>query len=198
MIASNDSFERSSRDQLPSSDKVYISGKIHKDISVPMREISLNSTKTIDGNIEENEAVRVYDTSGPWGDPKYKGKATDGLPALRAKWIRNRNDVEEYNGRKIQPIDNGYLSENHAKNAAQSEKQNRLTEFPNLNKLPLRASNNHPVTQLWYARQGIITAEMEYIAIRENMGLAKLLEEAPPNHLHHQHEGNPWGAKIPK
>ena len=198
MIASNDSFERSSRDQLPSSDKVYISGKIHKDISVPMREISLNPTKTIDGNIEENEAVRVYDTSGPWGDPKYKGKATDGLPALRAKWIRNRNDVEEYNGRKIQPIDNGYLSENHAKNAAQSEKQNRLTEFPNLNKLPLRASNNHPVTQLWYARQGIITAEMEYIAIRENMGLAKLLEEAPPNHLHHQHEGNPWGAKIPK
>jgi len=198
MIASNDSFERSSRDQLPNSTKVYIKGEIYKDIRVPMREISLSPTKTLDGNIEENESIRVYDTSGPWGDPNFNGKATDGLPALRNNWILERSDVEAYKGREIQPIDNGYLSQTHAKNATQSEKSNRLTEFPNLNRRPLRAKNNHPVTQLWYARQGIITPEMEYIAIRENMDLAELCEQAPPNDLQHQHSGNPWGAKIPK
>ncbi len=198
MIAPKDSFEKSSRDQLPNSTKVYIKGKIHKDIRVPMREISLNPTKSINGNIEENESVRVYDTSGPWGDPDFKGKVTEGLPSLRNDWIRKRKDVEEYKGRTVQPIDNGYLSEIHAKNATQSKKENRLTEFPNLNKYPLRAKSSHPVTQLWYAQQGIITPEMEYIAIRENIGLEKLSKQAPPNNLHHQHTGNPWGAKIPK
>ena len=77
MIASNDSFERSSRDQLPNSAKVYINGEIYKDIRVPMREIYLNPTKTINGDIEENKPIRVYDTSGPWGDPCFEGKAED-------------------------------------------------------------------------------------------------------------------------
>ena len=198
MIASNDSFERSSRDQLPNSAKVYINGEIYKDMRVPMREIYLNPTKTINGDIEENKPIRVYDTSGPWGDPGFEGKAEDGLPALRDNWIRQRKDVEEYKGREIKPIDNGYLSKTHAENATQSEKSNRLREFPKLNRSPLRAKNNHPVTQLWYARQGIITPEMEYIAIRENMGLTELRKQAPANDLQHQHDGNPWGAKIPK
>ena len=139
MIASNDSFERSSRDQLPNSAKVYISGEIYKDIRVPMREIYLNPTKTINGDVEENKPIRVYDTSGPWGDPCFEGKAEDGLPSLRDNWIRQRKDVEEYKGREIKPIDNGYLSKTHAENATQSEKSNRLREFPNLNRSPLRA-----------------------------------------------------------
>ena len=200
MIASKDSFEPSSRDQLPNSTRVYVEGEQHKDIHVPMREITLNPTKSLNGDTEENAPIRVYDTSGPWGDPAFEGNVDDGLPLLRDKWIRARGDVEEYDGREAKPIDNGYLSESHAEHATQRDKGNRLKEFPGLKRRPLRASTCHPVTQLWYARQGITTPEMEYIAIRENMGLAKLREEsqAQANSLHHQHPGNPWGANIPK
>ena len=200
MIASKDSFEPSSRDQLPNSTRVYVEGEQHKDIRVPMREIALNPTKSLNGDTEENAPIRVYDTSGPWGDPAFEGNVDDGLPLLRDKWIRARGDVEEYDGRQAKPIDNGYLSETHAEHATQRDKGNRLTEFPGLKRRPMRASAGHPVTQLWYAKQGIITPEMEYIAIRENMGLAKLREEsqAQADSLHHQHPGNPWGANIPK
>ena len=143
--------------------------------------------------------MRVYDTSGPWGDPDFDGDVSKGLPALRDKWIRDRADVEEYDGRQAKPLDNGYLSSVHADHATQRDKANRLNEFPGLKHKPLRASAGHPVTQFWYAKQGIITPEMEYIAIRENMGLAKLREDtqAPVNSLAHQHPGNPWGANIP-
>src|SRR6266566_1302707 len=102
---------------LPNSKKIYIAGKPHPNIRVPFREISLAATKTMSGEIELNEPVRVYDTSGPWGDPDFHGDVTQGLPPLRAKWIRNRGDVEEIDGRKVQPIDDGYLSEVHAKSA---------------------------------------------------------------------------------
>ncbi len=71
------------------------------------------------GEIEVNEPVRVYDTSGPWGDPDFHGDVTRGLPPLRAKWIRDRGDVEEYEGRNVQPIDDGWLSEAHAAHAEQ-------------------------------------------------------------------------------
>ena len=111
MIASKDSFEPSSRDQLPNSTRVYVEGKQHKDIRVPMREIALNPTKSLNGDTEENAPIRVYDTSGPWGDPAFEGNVNDGLPFLRDKWIRARGDVEEYDGREAKPIDNGYLSE---------------------------------------------------------------------------------------
>jgi phosphomethylpyrimidine synthase len=147
--------------------------------------------------------VRVYDTSGPWGDPDFDGDVAKGLPALRDKWIRDRADVEEYDGRTIKPLDNGYISSVHADHATQRDKANRLTEFPGLKRKSLRASAGHPVTQFWYAKQGIITPEMEYIAIRENMGLGKLREDAqalgqvPASSLAHQHPGNPWGANIP-
>ena len=200
MIASKDSFEPSSRDQLPNSTRVYVEGEQHKDIRVPMREIALNPTKSLNGDTEENAPIRVYDTSGPWGDPAFEGNVDDGLPLLRDKWIRARGDVEEYEGREAKPIDNGYLSKTHAQHATQRSKGNRLTVFPGLKRRPLRASADHPVTQLWYARQGIITPEMEYIAIRENMGLAKLRKQsqAQANSLHHQHPGNPWGANVPK
>src|SRR5438045_5369910 len=97
------------------STKVNVSGTLHKDVSVPFREIALAPTKSVSGKIEVNEPVRVYDTSGPWGDPDFHGDVTHGLPRLRAKWIRNRGDVEEIEGRKVQPIDDGYLSEVHAR-----------------------------------------------------------------------------------
>ena len=203
MIASTDSFEPSSQDQLPNSKRVYVNGTIHPDVRVAFREISQSPTKSLSGDVEDNAPVRVYDTSGPWGDPDFEGDVAKGLPALRDKWIRDRADVEEYDGRTAKPLDNGYLSSVHADHATQRDKANRLTEFPGLRRKPLRASAGHPVTQYWYAKQGIITAEMEFIAIRENMGLAKLREDAqalgqaPADSLDHQHPGNAWGANIP-
>ncbi len=203
MIASNDSFEPSSQEQLPNSKRVYVNGTIHPDIRVPFREISQSPTRSLSGETQENAPVRVYDTSGPWGDPNIDGDLANGLPALREKWIRARSDVEDYDGRKAKPLDDGYLSNVHAEHATQSDKGNRLAEFPGLGRRPLRASAGHPVSQLWYARQGVITPEMEFIAIRENMGRAKRYEknqalgQAPPNSLSHQHPGNPWGADIP-
>lgn len=157
-----------------------------------MREISLHPTKGFDGKIEQNEPVRVYDTSGPWGDPDVVCDATQGLPALRASWIEARQDTEAYEGRDLQPMDNGYLTEKHAEYASQAER-NRLVAFPGLHRQPRRASAGHPVTQLWYARQGVITPEMEYIALRENQGLDALRdqfsEKQSRTSLAHQHPG---------
>src|SRR6266478_8063318 len=100
------------------SKKIYVSGELHSDIRVSFREITLAPTKSMNGHIEINGPVRVYDTSGPWGDPDFHGDVTQGLPSLRAKWIRDR-DVEEYDGRIVRPIDDGYLSEVHARSAQQ-------------------------------------------------------------------------------
>src|SRR5438876_10840764 len=94
---------------LPNSKKIYVSGKLHPDLRVPFREISLAPTKTMSGEIEVNEPVRVYDTSGPWGDSEFRGNVEQGLPPLRAKWIRNRSDVEEIEGRADRPQDNGFI-----------------------------------------------------------------------------------------
>src|SRR5207247_4289249 len=84
---------------------------LHEDVRVPFREIARAPTKSGNGKIEVNEPVRVYDTSGPWGDPDFHGDVTQGLPPFRAKWIRDRGDVEQYDGRTVQPIDDGFLSE---------------------------------------------------------------------------------------
>jgi phosphomethylpyrimidine synthase len=178
--------------QLPNSKKVYASGKLHKDVQVPFREITLAATKSLNGEIEgsagaspvllPNEAVRVYDTSGPWADPDFHGDVTRGLPPLRAKWIRDRGDVEEYEGREVQPIDDGWLSEKHrTSNIERRTPNGQKGNLSTLNFQPPTAARRRPlraragrccVTQLWYARQGIITPEMEFIAIRENMGSA--------------------------
>src|SRR5881394_2537843 len=107
---------------LPNSKKIYVPGKIHPDIRIPFREISLAPTKTMSGEIEVNEPVRVYDTSGPCGDPSVTLDPVQGLPALRRDWILERNDVEEIDGRKVTPIDDGYLSVSHAEHANGSRK----------------------------------------------------------------------------
>src|SRR6266545_1100560 len=158
---------------LPNSRRVYVGGKIHPDIRVPFREISLAPTKSMSGEIEVNEPVRVYDTSGPWGDPNVDVDVTRGLPSLRAKWIRDRGDVEEIDGRAVRPQDNGYLSEKHA---AERNGQKSDVRFQRSAKdKALRAKLGKCVTQLYYARQGIITPEMEFIAIRENGSRASSL-----------------------
>ena len=178
MIATKDSIEPHSTDQLPASTRVYVPGELYPEVRVPFREIALSPTKTFSGALEENAPVRVYDCSGPWGDAAFTGTSDEGLPTSRAAWVAARADVEAYDGREVLPQDNGYLSGKHAEYASKAER-NRLVEFPGLKghrRRPLRASAGHPVTQLWYARQGIITPEMEYIAIRENLGRAKIAE----------------------
>jgi phosphomethylpyrimidine synthase len=151
--------------QLPNSKKTYVAGNLHPGVRVPFREITLAPTKSIDGKIEINEPVRVYDTSGPWGDPDFHGDAAQGLPPLRGKWIRERTDVEEVSGRAVSPRDDGYLSEVHRASANGHNGDSRFDE-----RKPLRARGGSAVTQLAYARRGIITPEMEFIAIRENLG----------------------------
>jgi phosphomethylpyrimidine synthase len=178
MIAPKDPIESQTSDApLPNSKKVYVPGKQHSDLRVPFREISLVPTKMMSGEIEVNEPVRVYDTSGPWGDADFRGNVEQGLPPLRADWIRARGDVEEIEGRRVTPIDDGYLSVSHAAHANGSTKHQASSskEAPNSKlqgrnltvRRPLRARNG-AVTQLAYARRGIITPEMEFIAIREN------------------------------
>jgi phosphomethylpyrimidine synthase len=119
MIADpNTSFEPHSSDQLPASQKVYVEGMVHPDVRVPMRQIEVTPTKSYTGAVTPNEPVRVYDCSGPWGDPAFTGTVEEGLPPLRARWIRARGDVEEIDGRAVKPQDNGYLSGKHAEYAS--------------------------------------------------------------------------------
>ena len=147
------------------SRRIYVSGQLHPTVAVALRQIEQSPTNHPDGTQSANPPVQVYDTSGAWGDPAITNlDIREGLPALRASWISSRGDVSEYDGRSARPQDDGYLSQVHA-----SKAKNGSGTFPGLRRRPLRASAGHPVTQLWYARQGIITPEMEYIAIRENL-----------------------------
>jgi phosphomethylpyrimidine synthase len=195
MIATKESFEPHSSEQLPASKRVYVEGQLHPDIRVPMRQIQLTATTINECDVRPNKPVRVYDCSGPWGDPAFTGKSEEGLPTLRREWILKRGDVEEYAGREVKPMDNGYLSGKHAEFASVAEK-NRLVEFPGLlgqRCKPLRAKAGKVVTQLQYARAGIITPEMEFIAIRENMGRARISDMANDivrNQLDKQHAGS--------
>ncbi len=187
----------------PNSKRVYISSKQNEDLRVPFREIALHPTQAFNGEMETNEPLRVYDTSGPWGDDAQSCDSEQGLTPVRADWIQARGDTEEYAGREVQPQDNGYLTRGHEQYASRREKQKgRLEYFPGLGKKPLRAKAGGCVTQMHYARRGIVTPEMEYIAIRENLGRAEayealMSESAPRNHLNHQHPGESFGAFIP-
>src|SRR6266511_1363712 len=211
--------------KFPSSKKVYVDGKLHPDVRVPFREISLALTKSMNGEIEVNESVRVYDTSGPWGDPSVTLDPVQGLPPLRRDWILKRGDVDEIEGRVVRPIDDGYLSETHAAHASRkrstpnSDKSRAGAQRPTFNgagapsrRKPLRGSAGLPVTQLYYARQGIVTPEMEFIAIREDHGSAVAGGADPGNSngsaanasghnrndLRQQHAGESFGANIPR
>ncbi len=135
---------------LPASRKIYVSGEQHADVRVPMREISLHETSGEPPQV-------VYDTSGAYTDPDATIDLEKGLAPLRREWIMARGDVEEYEGRAVKPEDNGNIGDDKL-----------VDEFPN-KRAPLRANNGQPVSQYHYAKQGIITPEMEFVAIRENM-----------------------------
>jgi phosphomethylpyrimidine synthase len=161
------------------SRKIYIEGS-RPDIRVPFREISLSDTPSAFG-AEQNPPVVVYDTSGPYTDPDVKIDIRDGLPALRAGWIMERGDVEQLDGPTSQ------FGHERLHDPALSEMR-----F-NLHRKPLRAKAGKNVSQMHYARQGIITPEMEFIAIRENQRRENMSEL-----LQTQHGGHSFGASIPK
>ena len=154
----------------PSSRKVYRAGRLHAGLRVPMREIDLHPSAA-------EPPLAVYDSSGPYTDPEVRIDIEAGLARLRSPWISARGDVEAYPGRRVQLVDNGL-----------SEGGKGSPEFA-LRRAPLRASAGRAVTQLAYARAGIITPEMEYIAIRENLGRAEAVAGVP--------DGNSWGAALP-
>ncbi|HEX2268264.1 MAG TPA: phosphomethylpyrimidine synthase ThiC, partial [Pyrinomonadaceae bacterium] len=182
---------------LPNSRRVYVDGKL-PGVKVPFREITQTPSRHFDGALVPNPPVRVYDTSGPWGDNEVRCDVSKGLPELRAEWIRARGDVEEYDGRAPQPIDDGYLTF-EAANRARIKDVGKLEEFPKLRRRVLRAKRGACVTQLHYARRGIVTPEMEFIAIRENLGREVVWSagDAPRDSLLHQHNGHSFGAAIP-
>ena len=162
---------------LPASRKIYVPGKVHASVRVPMREISLEASA-------KEPPVVVYDTSGPYTDPNAKIDIRKGLAALRMEWIKARGDVEEIPGRQQRPEDDGL----------KAGEVGKVPVFDRAGRKPLRAKPGQNVSQMHYAKKGIITPEMEYIAIRENMmreerGREKALKEA--------RDGQDFGAAIP-
>ncbi|MGC0695237.1 phosphomethylpyrimidine synthase ThiC [Escherichia coli] len=169
----------------PNSKRIYITGT-QPGVRVPMREIQLSPT-LIGGSkeqpqYEENEAIPAYDTSGPYGDPQIAINVQQGLAKLRQPWIDARGDTEELTVR----------SSDYTKARLADDGLDEL-RFSGL-LTPKRAKTGRRVTQLHYARQGIITPEMEFIAIRENMGRERIRSEV----LRHQHPGMSFGARLPE
>jgi phosphomethylpyrimidine synthase len=181
----------------PNSQKVHVetpSGKIR----VAMREVTQAQTKDFQGQITQNPPLRVYDTSGPYTDPAVKIDFRKGLAPIRSEWIEQRGDTETYAGREVQPRDNGYLTAGHVEFASQRETKGQLQPFPGLKRAPRRAVEGGNVTQMYYARKGIITPEMEYIATRETLGRQNTSGNHAQTDLRHQHAGNNFGARINK
>ncbi len=140
------------KSSLPGSKKVYVDGP-RAGMKVPMREIEQSETNGV-----SNPPIRVYDTSGPYTDPAYKVELEKGIPTPRHSWILERGDVEAYGGREVKPEDDGVkVASKHT------------PIFPQMDRQPLRAKQGANVTQMHYARNGIITSEMEYVAIREGV-----------------------------
>jgi len=169
------------REPFPASKKVYVSGTIHPNIKVAMREIEL--TDTVNkfakiSSVQKNASVTVYDTSGPFTDPTAEIDLAKGLPRLREEWILQRGDVEEL----------ADVSSEFGKQRLYNSDLDHL-RFEHIKK-PLRAKAGMNVSQLYYAKKGIITPEMEYIAIRENQKI-DTFENG------HQHEGESFGARTP-
>ncbi|WP_257386265.1 phosphomethylpyrimidine synthase ThiC [Tahibacter caeni] len=164
---------------IPGSRKIHVTGS-REDLRVPLREIALADTPLVFG-AEKNAPVTVYDTSGPYTDPDYRVDLSAGLPPLRAAWIAERGDVEQLAG----------LSSEFGRKR-EADRRLDAVRFPNLRR-PLRAKSGANVTQMHYARRGIVTPEMEYIALRENQRV-----EALEAHLRVQHPGESFGAALPR
>ncbi|QQS67561.1 MAG: phosphomethylpyrimidine synthase ThiC [Chlorobiota bacterium] len=183
IVTESQSNQINSVPQFSSSKKVYITGT-RDDIRVPMREISLSDTPEMFG-VEKNIPIRVYDTSGSYTDENCKIDIRKGLPEVRTPWIEERNDTES-----LKVYSSKYRIDR------MNDVETKLIRYPN-SKLPRKANRGLNVTQMHYARKGIITPEMEYIAIRENMKLQIEVESNPKNILSHQHKGQSFGASIP-
>ena len=170
------------REPFPASCKTYIPGQLHPELRVPVRDIALTN----------GETVSVYDTSGPYTDPTAIIDVRKGLQTVRSAWIEGRGDVERYQGRPPVALDDGSKSEDAARLAA------LRTEAAALQRQPLRAKSGTNVTQMHYAKQGIITPEMEFVAIREN-GKREWMQQYQQDAAREQRlMGNPLGASIPK
>ena len=166
----------------PSSKKIYVDGEIHP-IKVAMREITLTPTHLANGAIEENPPITMYDTSGAYTNPNITVDIRKGLPRLREQWILDRGDVEILDE----------VSSDFGKERLNDPKTQHLRfEY---NHKPKVAKEGKNVSQLYYARQGIITPEMEYVAIRENQRIEQL--QNAPKGLANQHTGNSFGANTP-
>ncbi|HRF87621.1 MAG TPA: phosphomethylpyrimidine synthase ThiC [Pseudomonadales bacterium] len=181
MLSDTAQVDSASVAPLSGSRKIYLEGS-RPDIRVPMREISLTDTQLANG-VEKNAPIRVYDTSGPYTDPAVKIDVRQGLPDVRSAWVLERDDTELLQG-----------SSSTYTNERLSDSNLAHLRFRHL-RVPRRAKAGKNVSQMHYARQGIITPEMEYIAIRENMKRAQLAAAAA---LDHQHAGHSFGAAIPK
>ncbi len=178
---------------LPNSRKIHVAGS-RPDIRVPMREISQDDTPTAFGG-ERNPPIFVYDCSGPYSDPAARIDIRNGLPALRAPWIAERGDTEQLPD----------LTSEYGRQRAADKSLDEL-RFPGLHRKPLRARPGMNVSQMHYARKGIITPEMEFVAIRENNNRAAYIEslrqsgpqgEKLAKLLTRQHPGQNFGASIP-
>ncbi|WP_375191029.1 phosphomethylpyrimidine synthase ThiC [Chryseobacterium sp.] len=171
------------RSPFPNSKKIYVEGTIHP-IHVAMREIQLSPTKLSNGKMDENPPVTIYDTSGAYTDENFEINIEKGLPRIREQWILDRNDVEILDG----------ITSEYGKARLSDSKLDEL-RF-SYNHKPKVAKEGKEVTQLYYAKQGIITPEMEYIAIRENQRIEQL--DSVSKEMAFQHPGNSFGAKTPK
>jgi phosphomethylpyrimidine synthase len=163
---------------LPASRKIYVQSPRMEDVRVPMREIELTG---------DEPSFSVYDTSGPYSDPDQRIDIRKGLAPLRAGWIEARGDVEAYDGRTRRPEDDG-LKSGQALDVPQFDRAGRS---------PLRARAGRRVTQLEYARAGVVTPEMEFIAVRENLGREELLRQRAARRNGQARDGESFGAAIP-
>ena len=167
----------------PNSDKIYLSGS-RADMRVPLRQIRQDDTVSAQGR-EPNPPIPVYDTSGPYGDPNAEIDLKQGLADVRGTWIAERGDTEQLAG----------LSSEYGQ-ARAHDPQTAHLRFNQITR-PLRAQSGKNVTQMHYARRGIITPEMEFVALRERMKLDELMRDARYEKLLRQHAGQSFGANIP-
>ncbi len=156
------------------SHKIYVVPEAAPDLRVPLREVVLTQAAA-------EPPVPIYDPSGPYTDAQAVIDVEAGLARSRIEWVRERGGVEQYEGRNVKPEDNGNVGDKHA-----------ARMFPKSHR-PLRALAGKPVTQLEWARAGIVTKEMIYIAERENLGRKKMLEGAQAAH----DDGESFGASVP-
>ena len=177
-----------SRSPFPNSKKISVRGKLYPEVNVFMREIELNDTKIHGGGIEKNMPITVYDTSGPYTDPSVDIDIKKGLPRLRESWIMRRGDLE-----RLFELSSNYGSERMEDSSLDALRFEHI-------KMPLKAKEGRNITQMHYARKGIITAEMEYIAIRENQKIDEYNQSlnGQAKYLCHQHAGQSFGANTPK